>query len=87
VDITLAPWLTAIEQRLSLGDVTPRGTQLRLDVEAFMRGTQLERWQAWQIAVNIGALSPADVAKRESYTPAATVPEMPTPAPAQLAAP
>ena len=38
VEITYAPYIAAVEQRLSLGDVTPIGTEVRLDFSAFIRG-------------------------------------------------
>jgi phage portal protein BeeE len=79
VDLSLAPWIGAVEQRLSLPDVTPRGTALRFDVEAFARGTSTERWNTYQVAVNIGALTPEEVRNREAFTPPGTIAEMPAP--------
>lgn len=38
VEITFAPYIAALEQRLSLGDVTPLGTEVHLDFTAFVRG-------------------------------------------------
>ena len=38
VEITYAPFVACIEQRLSMGDVTPLGTEVHLDFSAFIRG-------------------------------------------------
>lgn len=38
VDITFAPYVAALEHRLSMGDVTPAGTTVRLDFAEFIRG-------------------------------------------------
>lgn len=39
LDISLSPYMTAIAQRLSMPDVTPRGQLVRLDTTGFIRGT------------------------------------------------
>lgn len=38
VEVTFAPYIAAIDQRLSLPDVTPAGTSVALDFTAFIRG-------------------------------------------------
>jgi HK97 family phage portal protein len=38
VEITYASYVAAVEQRLSMGDVTPAGTVVHLDFTAFIRG-------------------------------------------------
>lgn len=38
VDMTLLAYLAPIEQRLSMGDVTPRGWRVRFNLRAFLRG-------------------------------------------------
>lgn len=39
LDVSLAPYVSAITQRLSMRDVTPRGQLVRFDTTAFLRGT------------------------------------------------
>lgn len=51
LDITLAPFLTAIAQRLSMGDVTPTGQRVGFDLTGFLRGTTKELLDAGVIAV------------------------------------
>ena len=38
VDLTLRPYIHALEARLSLPDVTPRGQQVLVDLDDFYRG-------------------------------------------------
>lgn len=38
VDISLAPYIEAVQQRLSLDDVTPRGQRVLVDATPFLRG-------------------------------------------------
>ena len=38
VEVTYAPYVAAIQGRLSMGDVTPAGTTVHLDFSAFIRG-------------------------------------------------
>jgi HK97 family phage portal protein len=45
LDLALAPFMTAIEQRLSMDDVTPRGTTLMFQPSDFLRATPLEESQ------------------------------------------
>lgn len=53
VDFTLNPYLIAIEQRLSLNDVTPNGSYTKFSVDAFLRGSTTERYAAHKTAIEI----------------------------------
>lgn len=64
VDTTLAPHLTAIAQRLSMPDVTPRGTAVGFDLTAYLRGTTTELVNAGNAAVAGGLASRAEVRTR-----------------------
>lgn len=61
VDLSLAPYVAAVEQRLSMGDVTPRGQRVLLDLTSFLRGDQKTALEAARIATEIGAVTPAEV--------------------------
>jgi HK97 family phage portal protein len=61
VDTTLAPFLTAIAQRLSMGDVTPYPQQVTFDLTAYLRGTTTELVSAGAAAVDAGFTDPAEV--------------------------
>ena len=76
IDVACGPWIAGIEQRLSMNDVTPRGQQLRFDIDAFTRSTSTDRWNAYATAFSIldpvtgeRALSVAEIRDRENYTP------------------
>jgi HK97 family phage prohead protease len=77
----LLPYMDAITQRLSMGDVTPRGYRVSFDIRNFLRANPTER-----AAVNIqyltaGVISKQEIRDSEEYGP---MPEdMPAAAPAQ----
>lgn len=72
IDFTLGPLLHAIEERLSLGDVTPRGQTVQFDLDAFLRASTLDRYQAYSVALSAGWLSTSEVRALEDMpsTPA-----------------
>lgn len=57
IDFTLAPYMSAITERLSLGDVTPRGQSVRWVLDAFLRSDTLTRYQAHEIGLRAGFLT------------------------------
>jgi phage portal protein BeeE len=61
VDTTLAGFVVAVEQRLSMPDVTPRGTAVRFDLSRYLHGDPLSALQAADVAVRLGALTPTEV--------------------------
>lgn len=81
---TIAPFTTAIEQRLSMGDVTPRGQVAAFDLVKLTRGTLLDVVTAAEKAVPLGILDGREI--RTEYLgrpplahPAPATPEVPTP--------
>ena len=79
VDLTLAPYLTAIGQRLSLGDVSRPGHRVEFDRAAWMRGDLLSVMQAVEIAHRLGAVDAGEV--RTDYLGRAPRPELTDQAP------
>lgn len=65
IDFSLRPILTAIEQRLSMPDFTPYGTEIRFSVDDFLRGSALERAQVYEILNRIGAMSIEQIQEEE----------------------
>jgi hypothetical protein len=53
----LAPYVLAIEQRLSLGDVTPRGYFVRFNFDEFLRADSMEKAQVGEIEVRNGFIT------------------------------
>lgn len=69
VDFTLAPFMHAVEERLSLGDTTPRGQRTLFNANSFLRASTLERYQAHKTAIESGFLSIAEVRDLEDRPP------------------
>jgi HK97 family phage portal protein len=54
VDFSLRPWLEAIEERLSMDDVTTRGTAVAFSLDDFLRSEPMERAQFLTAMVTAG---------------------------------
>jgi HK97 family phage portal protein len=65
IDFSLRPILTAIEQRLTMPDFTPYGTEIRFSVDDFLRGDALQRAQVYEILNRIGAMSIEQIQEEE----------------------
>ncbi len=57
VDMTLRGYVTALEQRLSMGDITPTGTTVSVDLGRFMRGDLQSVLTAAKTAVEAGVMT------------------------------
>lgn len=74
-DFTFGPYLVAIEQRLNMNDVTPRGFSVKFNLDAFLRGSTAERYAAHEQAIRIGLYDLTTAQRMEGlppYTPPAT---------------
>ena len=65
IDFSLRNILTPIEQRLSASDFVPLGTEVRFDIDDFLRGSALERAQVYEILNRIGAMSIEQIQEEE----------------------
>lgn len=61
VDMTFAPYIAAIEQRLSMGDVTPLGTSVSFDLGKFLRGDMRSLIEMGKAAVESGLMTVNEV--------------------------
>lgn len=61
VDTTLGQYIAAVEQRLSMPDVTPRGQRVAADLGKYLRGDTKAVLEAGEIAVKIGAMTGPEV--------------------------
>lgn len=68
----LAPYMLAISQRLSMGDVTKRGYTVVFDVDDYMKSNPTERWNTYQTAKNIGAITVDEIRENEKKPPLPT---------------
>lgn len=61
VDMTFAPYEVAIEQRLSMNDVTPNGTKVLFDLGKFLRGDIKSVMETGKAAVESGLMTVNEV--------------------------
>ena len=67
---TLQPFVTAIEDRLSMDDLTPRGQVVRFAVdETFLRGNPLDRLAVTQQLLELGLIDINQAKEMEDLTP------------------
>lgn len=76
IDFTLAPFLNAITERLSMGDVTKRGYRVVADFDTFLRSDTKTRFETYKLGLEVGALEQAEIRAAENK------PVLATPAPA-----
>jgi HK97 family phage portal protein len=57
VDFSLSPYMHAIEERLSMNDLTPRGQEVRFDLDDYLRGNPLEEIQVLTAMLDAGLIS------------------------------
>jgi HK97 family phage portal protein len=66
IDFTLKPLLVSVEKRLSMPDFVPAiTTEVRFDLDDFLRGNPLERAQVYEILNRIGAMSVEQIQEEE----------------------
>jgi hypothetical protein len=84
LDFTLAAYVAALEQRLSMRDILPRGYTAKVSFDGFLRSDTLTRMQAYEIGEKVGAYTVAEVRELEDRpsTPAGQPPSPVTPSPA-----
>jgi hypothetical protein len=54
LDFTFAPYMSALEQRLSMHDVIPRGYEAKVNLDGFLRADTKTRYEAHKIALDSG---------------------------------
>lgn len=85
-DFTLGGFVSAIQDRLSMDDITPGGWRVRVDFGAFTRSDEASRMATYREAIALGAYGIEEVWRREEL-PAMANSRTPDPAPADPAAP
>ena len=78
---TYGVYLRALSDRLSMGDVTPRGKRVVHDLDDFLKANPLERWNTYAVAHGMGALTVPEIRAEEDLPP------LPAGAAAPVAAP
>ena len=67
--LALAPYATAIESRLSMDDVTGRGTRVRFDFSEFLRSDPELRARLWTALIGAGVMTVAEARALEPLVP------------------
>lgn len=74
LDFTLGPFVSAIQDRLSMGDVTPRGNYVRFAFEGFLRTDTLTRYQSYALGLQVGAITQDEIRPLEDRPDVAPTP-------------
>lgn len=61
IDFTLGQYRQAVEDRLSMGDVTPVGYFAKLNLSAFLRSDDQSRYAAYALGIEVGALDRSEI--------------------------
>jgi len=70
VAYSLQPFICAIEDRLSMDDITPRGHVVKFAIEeSFLRADTMKRLEAIEKMLNLGLIDVDDAKEMESLTP------------------
>lgn len=80
IDFTFAPYVAAVEQRLSMGDVTPRGHEVKVNFDGFLRADTKTRMEAYEVGLRVGAYTVEEIRELEDR-PALAPGDMPQPEP------
>lgn len=70
VDYSLTPYLSAIEGRLSMDDILPRGQWCRFDLDELLRADFGDRMNAYKVAIESKVYTVDELRAREAGTPA-----------------
>ncbi|HEY0700181.1 MAG TPA: HK97 family phage prohead protease, partial [Micromonospora sp.] len=69
INDVLSPFMAAITQRLSMGDVTKRGYRVAFDLDDYMRADPLTRWQVYKIGRELDVITPEEIRSEERMGP------------------
>lgn len=85
-DFTLAAYISALQDRLSMRDVLPRGYRAKVKLDAFLRSDTNIRMEAYKIGLEVGAYTRDEIRELEDR-PDLPEPAVPPPAPTPPPAP
>jgi Phage portal protein len=67
VNFTLAPYMEAVTGRLSMGDITPRGTTVAFNTDAITRPDMKARFDAYKVGIDGGFVTKEQIANWEGW--------------------
>lgn len=68
-DFTLAAYMVAMQDRLSMRDLTPRTIRAKIRLDHFLRSDTLTRMQAYEIGERVGAITTEEIRAAEDRPP------------------
>jgi HK97 family phage prohead protease len=71
INDVLAPFMRALTDRLSMGDVTRPGHRVVFNLDDYLKSNPTERWGVYEKAKNMGVLSVEEIRQMESLPPGA----------------
>jgi Phage portal protein len=69
INDVLSPYMRALTDRLSMGDVTRRGQTVALDLDDYLRADPLTRWQVYEIGRRLGVVGKQEIRDEERLGP------------------
>lgn len=78
-DFTLGGYRQALEDRLSMGDVTPRGYVAKVNLSAFLRSDDKTRFETYQLGLAVGAIDQSEIRSLEDRPPLDSAPTQEAP--------
>jgi HK97 family phage portal protein len=69
IDLSLSPYLIAVEQRLSMDDITPMTQRVRFELEEYLRGTPTERIDVTVKLLEAGIIDIEEARQMEDLAP------------------
>jgi HK97 family phage prohead protease len=84
INDVLAPYMRAITDRLSMGDVTRRGYRVLFDLKDYLKSNPTEMWNVFKIAHELDAITVDEIRNEDQRPP---MPREERPAPPPPAAP
>jgi phage portal protein BeeE len=79
IDLTLAPYGSAVEDRLTMRDVLPRGYSVHVDYSGFARADEKTRMETYWLGLQVGAYEDGNEVRAAENKPAVSNPVLPTP--------
>jgi hypothetical protein len=74
INITFAPYMSAVADRLSMPDVTPRGWEVRFDADSLTQDPQGTRFANYEVGLRAGFLTQEQIAAWEGWPTPTGVP-------------
>lgn len=69
LDFTLSAYVSAFQDRLSMGDITPRGHVARVQFAGFLRSDTKTRMETYKIGLEVGAYTEDEIRELEDRPP------------------